>query len=687
MHRDPFNPSPPIEVDIPRPREPAIHLARFMPPESVSRKRRWTGITLVNGLDAPGEELHPGDLGRVLLDLPRDPELMPLSVDSRLAPGLGQLWLLESETGLTIPAHVHQDLRWLKSWNILSFASPSDIGVGVASPATSRCAWRVLERVRPEDLVAYLLALALHLDVFGPASHVEAGLLPQLGLSPYYEARLRAELRTQRPFFDPSALRWIVREICAWSVEQQEASQGPQTEAESIATDAFFARVLRANAPPTLPDVLRAVWFLHQDFHGAAVDHSDEGLDYVLALTGALSFGLRQRAGWVNRLLRADDIWNVDDSHDSLEAHVLQGPARPSTLRAAAERVLGVPVADWFKTGFLFSGRIFSGIVRGEFAPRQGDTFRLVMDAVPTAQTRIPIEEWVVSDMRRVGLSVLEDCTRQKGTYRGLGSTPQHHSIVFRKHPIVRVPQGWVPAGFDVLVDRFCDVPREAAARTSDYASVRATGGPLGIMFEAYVQDVLQRLGDRHIVVPEDELQTVLRQTRRSDALIIHGSDYVVVESSLQRTFEGVAVGNLKSVKTQCRLYAEKAQQAEATLADLSRISSALGLPRPTSATYLLVTENPMPLTSAVAQELQRLDPRRNPNFVIGIEELELAVALSARGWSLPMGVHAWQGRGLYRAFLHDLLKMANTIGLDPWDIERARRWDDNPPDTASSAA
>jgi hypothetical protein len=198
----------------------------------------------------------------------------------------------------------------------------------------------------------------------------------------------------------------------------------------------------------------------------------------------------------------------------------------------------------------------------------------------------------------------------------------------------------------------------------------------LGSMFEAYVCDVLGRGTDRYNLVPEAQLQHVLREKQRADALVIEGSQYVVVESSIQRTFEGVAVARATSVKKQCRAYAHKAEQAEATVAAFDRISRELNLPRPTSITYVLVTENPIPLTHAVAQELLRIDPRRSPRFILGIEELELAIALSVRGWSLPAGIQAWQDRGVNRPIIHDLLDMAYKLGVEPWRAEAAKRWD-----------
>lgn len=675
-----FNPPPPIAVDVPRPREPAIFLSKFPPHENVSRRRRWAGISIVGGVDAPGSDVQLGDAGRMLLDLPRDPELMPLSMDPRLAPGLAQLWLLEPETGLTIPAHVHQDLRWEKSWNILTFASPNDVGVPIDPSALSSCAWRVLSRVRPEQVVGLALGIALRMDVYGPASRIEKALLPTLRLPEIYERRLWAELAAGRPFLSPQALRWIAREVCAWSAAGRPESTAatPRREPEAYAAEVFFTRTLCAGRMPSETDILRAFWLLHEGFHGPDVEATDDG--YSLAVSAALSFGLRQRPGWVKRLTRADDIWSIGDDHPTVVAHNPPQAELPSALRAAAAAELGTTVSEWLEMAFAFSARYYLAIARDEAVVVTPETVRRAIGTSASDESFNKARAWCAADIHTVGDGVLRDTRRNKGSYRGLGSTPQHESTVFRDHPLVQAGDVWIPAGFDVLVNRFCDVPRLAASRHPVYRGLRGSGRALGMMFEAYASNVLGPVRERHRVLDESDLQAVLgRERKRGDAVVVHGTDYLVMETSLQRTPEGVAVGHLDTVRKRCVAYSDKAEQAEATLNELGRIAEHLGLPRPTSMTYIVVTENPLPLSNALAHELLKINPRRNPCFVVAIEELELAMRLVERGWSFPAGVAAWQGRGLYRPFLYDLLDMANKVGLNPWDLEPARRWSNHP--------
>lgn len=97
-------------------------------------------------------------------------------------------------------------------------------------------------RVEPGELVVYLLTLALHLDVFGPASKIEADLLEKIRLPLQYETRLLAEIRAGRPYLDPGALRWVVREISAWTVARPTSvPEAASEEAESLAMDVFFS--------------------------------------------------------------------------------------------------------------------------------------------------------------------------------------------------------------------------------------------------------------------------------------------------------------------------------------------------------------------------------------------------------------------------------------------------------------
>lgn len=106
------------------------------------------------------------------------------------------------------------------------------------------------------------------------------------------------------------------------------------------------------------------------------------------------------------------------------------------------------------------------------------------------------------------------------------------------------------------------------------------------------MSDVLSRLKSRHLIVDEATLTGALGDGSRCDGLVVDGSDYVAVETSVQTLSRKVARGRLDAIEGMAERYQEEADQAIATIGKLPMLSEVLGLPIATSATHLVVTES-----------------------------------------------------------------------------------------------
>jgi hypothetical protein len=139
----------------------------------------------------------------------------------------------------------------------------------------------------------------------------------------------------------------------------------------------------------------------------------------------------------------------------------------------------------------------------------------------------------------------------------------------------------------------------------------------------------------------------VLGHARRGDAVIGYSGDYVLVEISVQALNRGIAAGDSASITRRCTGYHAKADQAEAMARRLGELVRAYDLPTVRSWTYLVVTDQALPASPALADAMRRIHPTRNPRFVCDIDELELLVDAGHRGWSVPGMVGSWQAGAL----------------------------------------
>jgi hypothetical protein len=107
-----------------------------------------------------------------------------------------------------------------------------------------------------------------------------------------------------------------------------------------------------------------------------------------------------------------------------------------------------------------------------------------------------------------------------------------------------------------------------------------------------------------------------------------------------------IAAGDPASITSRCQGYHHQADHAEAMARRFGELVHAYDLPSLRSWTYLVVTDQALPNSPALANALPRIRPARNPRFVCGIDEFELLLDAGVRGWSIPGLVQGWQTGG-----------------------------------------
>jgi hypothetical protein len=266
-----------------------------------------------------------------------------------------------------------------------------------------------------------------------------------------------------------------------------------------------------------------------------------------------------------------------------------------------------------------------------------------------SASFRDLVKRELVTTLEELGHAVLAELQRGGVTYAGLGSTPMHDSRAMRDRPLLCDDDDLLhPLGFGLLLDRSVDLPRYVVERSGRVGGDRLLRNVLGHAFEAYASDRIVELRGRHQVLTERQITAVLGpHTRRGDAVIGYNGDYVLVEISVQALNRGIAAGDPASITRRCADYHAEADQAEAMARRLGELVRAYDLPAVRSWTYLVVTDQALPASPALADALRRIHPTRNPRFVCSIDELELLVDAGHRGWSVPGMVGSWQAGAL----------------------------------------
>jgi hypothetical protein len=573
--------------------------------------------------------------------VPPDPAFLPGGPAGRIE----LLWRPDPQTGLLLPDHTLQRLWWDRSFLVRNNVTPRALGLPFEAADLAAVAWAALARCPAHQLVRVLAGLAFRADVLGPGSDLERALAELLELPGDLQPRLRGAVSTGSPLLDPRCLRWIIRELAAAQVAGQAAGRSrwePAILAHEAIARVLFPVTLQANSSAfPFQEVLRAVWLLHEGFQLG--DDTTAEADRPMSLVAAYTYGVQQSGGMLRFLDRGRRLLEVDDAHPA----VARFSPPPSALREEFTRQTGLTTTQWVHGAAAVAVRYFLWVANAR--PHLATLDQLMEVELPvrlSASFRNLVDRELVTTLDDLGHAVLAELRRGGGVvYAGLGSVPKHDSRAMRDRPVLRGGDGLLhPLGFGLLLDRIVDLPRYVVERSGRVGGDRLLRNVLGHAFEAYASDRIVELRGRHQVLTEHQLTAVLGpHARRGDAVIGYCGDYVLVEISVQALNRGIAAGDPVSITRRCAGYHAKADQAEAMARRLGELVRAYDLPAVRSWTYLVVTDQALPTSPALADALRRIRPARNPRFVCGVDELELLVDAGHRGWSVPGMVNSWK--------------------------------------------
>ena len=485
--------------------------------------------------------------------------------------------------------------------------------------------------------------MAFGVDILGSPGLLDRAVAELLGLPGELQARLRGTVHHGSPLLDPRCVRWIIRELAAAKATGQAAGPEPwepATLAQEVIARVLFPITLGTGAAPLrAEEVLRAVWLLHEGFQLG--DDTAAAADRAMSIVAAITYGVHQATGMLRFLDRGRRLLEVDDAHPAVAGFA----PLPSALREVFTRETGLTTSQWVHGAAILAVRYFNWVATNR--PHQVTLDQLMELELPVRLSnsfRSLVERELVTSVDELGRAVLDEMGHSGVDYAGLGSTPKHDSRAMRDRPLLRADNGDLqPLGFGLLLDRIVDLPRYVAQRSLTLAGDRLVRNILGHMFEAYVTDRIAETRGRHQVLTEQDITAVLGQQARRDAIIGYSGDYLLVEVSVQGLGRQIAAGDPASITSRCQGYHDEADQAEAMARRLGELVHAYNLPSVRSWTILVVTDQALPTSPALANALRRIRPGRNPRFVCGIDEFELLLDAGVPGWSIPGLVRSWQ--------------------------------------------
>lgn len=554
-----------------------------------------------------------------------------------IAAGLTPLWADDSESPLLVPASFLDDRRFDLEWRARVLLTPGAAGVVTSAEVIADVAWAVLCRADPLAVVELLCRLSCYVDRFRWGTDHLTQVVKLMQPPPALVGPLLAAARGGQPILHPRGVRWVLREIVAVSDDEraERAAWTPMgLDERSLLGRAWFP-CLRSNRPAGVGEVLLATWMLHEGFHGAQVE--DDDLGRLMSLTTALGFRFGWAGSWLHILDRWLAIWSIPDTHPS----VATSPLLPSELRSRYGASLGVDVEGWLSGVWALCIRWWLSLDGSHSVSGNPDELFRLMYGEEVIELGDPFR----AAFRRHVVQTVDDfaaAARNEGpsAYSGLGSLPQSDSVACRNRPVLETPGGsLITMSVELVAERAVVLHRLLlGARTPAAAA-------FGKLFEAYISNVLDRLRQRHAVVTEAELSSVLGTGPRCDGLLAYGRDYLAIETSVQTLSRQVARGEFAAIMTMANRYQDEADQALKTIARLPDLAAGLGLPTAERATHLVVTETAVPHSPAFLRKLHELRPERTSKFVCSAEDLEMLVNLGVAGWSVPGAVFAWQGK------------------------------------------
>jgi hypothetical protein len=629
-----------LPVTIPKPPDYGFVVARFLAPAPREAPPD-------NGVVIPRAP-HPDpvlDAALLTLLVPAsivapDPVFLPAGPTGRLE----LPWRQDPFTGLLAPDEALRQLWLDRCYEVDCNITPGELSPLFDTADVDAVAWAVLQRCPVQALVALLAGLAFRADILGSAGLLDQAAAALLDLPGELQARVHGAVRLGRPLLDARCVRWIIRELATGTMTGQWSAQPcwePASLAQEVIARLLFPATLEAQvAIPPAKDVLRAVWLLHEGFQ-LGQETTDE-LDKVMSIVATYTFGLHQPTATLRFLDRGRRLLAVDDTHPV----VADAPRPPSALREAFARVTGLTTDQWLRGGSIVAVRYFSWVAK--MRPHLATLDQLMELELPvrlSSRFRALVERELLATVEELGHAVLAEMHKLGIRYIGVGSTSKEDSRAMRDRPLLRLDDGNIhPMGFGLLLDRIVDLPRFVVERSGALGGDRILRGMLGRQFEAYVTDRIAETGGHHQILTEQQITAVLgSQARRGDAIIGNAGDYLLVEVSTQSLVRKIAAGDPAEIASKCEDYHREADQAEAMARRLGGLVRGYGLPRVHSWAYLVVTDQALPTSPALAAALRRIRPRRDPRFVCSIEEFELLLDAGIRGWSIPLLVQGWQ--------------------------------------------
>lgn len=579
-----------------------------------------------------------------------------------------RLWERAAGSPLLVPVG-HDPQEILRQWRIQFLTSPQSAGLHFDARVLADVAWTVLARAGPQLAIPDLALVATSVEELRYRADSPEDNVDILGLPDPIRNRLLAAARRGQRILFPRALQWVIRELAAAPAEELAAWRRRVFDADDecgLLALTFFPS-LSTDGPPPTHEALLAAWFLQETFQT-----EEEASDDLLSMTTVLSFGSRPGGSWARWLERWRAVWSIGDGHRSVAA----ATPPPSHVRALFEEEVGVSPTEWLSAVWLMCARWHLGVEGETSVPATVDEAHVIRtdDGLVSfwPAFRTAFDAHVVASIDEFGAAARAEAA---GSYAGLGSLPQRDSVACRNHPVLRTGYGQlVPLSLDLLAERAASLHRFVLKDA--LRGARNVNQTIGLMYEAYLTDILRRLEPRIVVVDAPQIAEVLQKEQKCDVVVGDDGRYLCIEAALLIPARKVADGRHEKLTELCACFHHEADQAEETAARLGALTAALGLPPPRSATTLVVTEGALQHTPVLMDRLRELRPERNPRFVCSAHELEDLIALCESGVSVIHAVAAWKTRpqeGPLSEFLEDLARLRRPA---PWfGSDNYARW------------
>ena len=271
---------------------------------------------------------------------------------------------------------------------------------------------------------------------------------------------------------------------------------------------------------------------------------------------------------------------------------------------------------------------------------------------------------------------------QKQGAIVGLGCLPKDDSLSCRRRPLLELPSGEiVPVSLDLLVERAVDLYYADVGKKL-YGNARRAMQPVGLYFEAHVHNLASRLTERHLVFDSRQLEGILKAQDEGHQICDHlivdrmTGGYLFVETSVQRTPQGVARADPQDYNRLLEQYQQEADQVVSCAEQVETIRRAINGPPVRSRAVLVVTSLPLRATPVLGPSLRKLRSSRTPSFVCSVEEFAELVDLGQAGWDLARLVATWQNGPADMPFWWVLGKVrAASPGMRANDDDAAREF------------